>query len=96
MRPFDKEHNRKTLRYLHDKESSCEMTNRQHALCELIVLGRTSDLIILLGLSHPTAKWFNRKTGITIDGSRLAVIDEARKLLKCEKQLPTTPPLDAL
>lgn len=58
------------------------MTPQQIALCNLLCSNRF-EVVDLLGVNHPTAKWFYRQTGYQIsDERRLRVAIWAYRILK--------------
>jgi hypothetical protein len=64
------------------------LTQSQHAMLTLIIEGNQKIVFDLIGLNHPTAKWFWRETGWQINDDRgRYVITAAAKLLDDSRQL---------
>lgn len=40
-----------------------KLTPAGRALCSLIVAGRLTEVVALVGRNHPTLKWFERRCG---------------------------------
>jgi hypothetical protein len=58
------------------------LTKSQYAMLTLIVEGSQKIVYDLIGINHPTAKWFWRETGWRLDDFRgRYVINAAAKLL---------------